>query len=465
MGGRAGAKPGSRPFELPPDRRSTKVSEARSQVPQARVPDESRVTQGNRWGNFLLLVLVFLIYSRFPDHVALYLGSSGHIIRVLSALTLAATILGGGLKRALLTRPNLYLALFTLWNLLAVPFSIWKGGSFKVVVDSWLKQYLLYLAIAGLIVTARQCRRVLYTLGAATLAIAVMSLVVPKEATERLQLEGGALGNPNDLAFFLLIGLPFCLLPAAEGKGRPVLRVAALLSSALIVLLVLKTGSRGGMVVMIGLVLMMFWMAPRSVKAGIALASVLLVPLGLALAPKGILERYRTLFASEPAEESLQVGRQTEMAEASAAQRKNLFQAGVQLTLRHPLLGVGPGMFGVALAGDEHARDVLRIGWRDPHNTYTQISSGAGLPALAFYVGAIACCLRKLFRLRRQARARTQASQWAPASVLLALASFCLGGMFWSYAYQAFVPILAGLTTALERAARMETAAVAARRG
>jgi O-antigen ligase len=69
--------------------------------------------------------------------------------------------------------------------------------------------------------------------------------------------------------------------------------------------------------------------------------------------------------------------------EASESQeiRQYLLQKSVEFTISHPLVGVGPGQFDTY----EGKFDLSQGMWRSTHNTFTQISSECGLPALIFY--------------------------------------------------------------------------------
>ncbi len=54
----------------------------------------------------------------------------------------------------------------------------------------------------------------------------------------------------------------------------------------------------------------------------------------------------------------------------------------------HPLFGVGPDQFAAAVS-QEAAGDGQQVPWLGTHNTYTQVSSECGIPALIFYVAVI----------------------------------------------------------------------------
>src|SRR5207249_4894978 len=57
----------------------------------------------------------------------------------------------------------------------------------------------------------------------------------------------------------------------------------------------------------------------------------------------------------------------------------------IRYTLEYPIFGLGLGNFGVASGTDVGRPEA----WRTTHNTYTQISSEAGIPALMLFVGLL----------------------------------------------------------------------------
>src|SRR5207248_9857652 len=88
----------------------------------------------------------------------------------------------------------------------------------------------------------------------------------------------------------------------------------------------------------------------------------------------------------------------------STASRKALLKNSVKFTIRHPLFGVGPGMFSVA-DNDEAIANGLRKGqWLGTHNSYTQVSAELGVPAFCFYVATIVMSLTGPYKLYRRTR-------------------------------------------------------------
>ncbi|MCL4402430.1 MAG: O-antigen ligase family protein [Acidobacteria bacterium] len=399
-----------------------------------------------------------MVYSRTSDQIAIHLGGYFAVVRIISISALVLTALSGGIRRALSARPAIFLTAFAFWLLLATPFSIWKGGSVNMLVNVWFKSYIFYVTIAGLLITTNQCRKAMYAIAWGAMLVAALSFFIAPETIERLQFgQTGTLGNPNDLAFFLNISIPACVLMLASRGSSRFLKAAGGAGALLLLLLSFRTGSRGGLIVMAVLLAMLFFRCPRKFKPLMAGAALLSVLIAVALAPADVLDRYRLLFADSPAGGRNALSMEEQRAVASSESRMSLLLTSMRYTAEHPLFGVGPGMFGVAAADDPKIKS-LGLGWMQPHNTYTQISSEAGLPALLFYLLAMAFCLRTNFAIYRRLRGQQEFADIANCAYVLfaSLVVFTVNGFFMGIAYSYYFPTLAGLTVALHQAALAE---------
>jgi O-antigen ligase len=136
---------------------------------------------------------------------------------------------------------------------------------------------------------------------------------------------------------------------------------------------------------------------------------------------------------------------------ASQQQRRELFATSLRYTLMHPLLGVGPDQFATAVEQDA-ARSGQHTPWLGTHNSYTQISSECGIPALIFYAAVIVLCLRSNLRLYLRTRDRPAHRELAALSrcLLAGTCVYAVSAFFFHMAYSADLPMLAGFTVALE---------------
>jgi hypothetical protein len=399
----------------------------------------------------LLLVLLFLLYSRSSDLVEMLVPGVSYIVRTLAILLLIFVVLTGAMRQAFSSIAFKYLTAFTVWLVLAVPMSYWRGGSIKILTDQWLKAYLLMMAACALISTTSQVRKAIVAITLGTLQLAVIALLLGSRG--RLQLETGLAGNPNDLAFFVLIGIPGCILMA---RGETfVSRWLGRIGIAVLGIVALKTGSRMGLIIIAAVLVTQFFRTSMSGKAKLIFSVLVISTIGISFTPDSILDRYRTLWADVPQKDA----DSSEVARAmgsSSARREELMRS-LEVTLRHPLLGVGPGEFGDYLGQYRELRQA-KIAFHQTHNTYTQISSEAGIPALVFYLAALVYTIRISYRLSRPRRDLPGPTSvvLAADSLFLAAIIYAVGGFFGSYAYNFFFPMFAAITGALEQTAQKE---------
>src|SRR5260370_40564967 len=155
-----------------------------------------------------LLPFLFVLYSRIFD----LKFSALHIPGLCLAAVIAASVLGGAFITAFSSRIGVFLLIFTIWLVIDIPFSVWQGGSFQLVLESWPKALMVFVAVAGLTSTLEQCRRVMSWIAIAIGILALTSLLLGDVSQGRLLSDiNGKFSNPNDLAQALLMGLPFCL--------------------------------------------------------------------------------------------------------------------------------------------------------------------------------------------------------------------------------------------------------------
>src|ERR1700691_5751410 len=86
---------------------------------------------------YLTAAFVFVAFARFSEIMDTFTGAPVHSVRIIVGLALLALLFGGDL-RAVFSKVGICLIAFTLWMCLCVPFSIWRGGSFRMLRDTWV---------------------------------------------------------------------------------------------------------------------------------------------------------------------------------------------------------------------------------------------------------------------------------------------------------------------------------------
>jgi len=401
-------------------------------------------------GLAFLSAFLFFAYSRVLDFTLANL----HLPLLTSLAALVFAVLSGGPRRAFSSPSGIALAAFTLWVMIGIPFSFWRGGSFEVFKEVWMKSFLSFVLVVGLVRTVRQSQRLMNVIALAIFVIAVLCAVLGRSDSGRLALPGGVLGNPNDLAQILLVGLPFWGLVAVR-KGLPVKRAAAATIALIVVYFLFRTGSRAALIALVVFFVTLLLSASLVNRLKLAAASLVAILLLVVATPEPLRQRYQTLFRVE--DEIYEVGSMTEQASTSAEYRLRLLLLSLELTARNPVFGVGLGNFQPASAPLASAR-FGRATWRESHNSYTQVSSEGGVPGILFFGFALLYCLRETYRLARECRLYPHLleTSYMGMALFASLLMFAITMLFSSIAYSPYYATLVGLGAAFALAAREE---------
>ena len=333
----------------------------------------------------------------------------------------------------------------------SIPFSYWRGGSFAVVVQFAEKNYPLLFYIAAVVLTVSQCRTLFFVTIFGSAVVLASCFFFGEASQGRLLIPNSLFfDNPNDLALQLLLGVMFC---AYLLMSRNVFYQA--LGAVLIavsILYILKTGSRANFLSVIVCLIAALIVAKRKMKLLIFTGVVLLI------APVFISAHTWTRLVYivwAPDEEGVTNGDLE-----SQITRTEVFKRAVTYTATHPLFGIGAGQF------SEYVwNDAKMAGQRFPslgtHNTYLQVSSEMGIPALICYLGTLIGVLSMNLRLYRRALRDPRMEDVANMALclFLALVAYSFSTLFHHVAYSRQLPTLAGMTIALWAAASRQLSA------
>jgi len=423
-----------------------KNSETRNfQTVQPLIGESSSIgSAGSAIQCYLACAVVLIFCSRFFD-----VFLSGYKI---PAITLGASALVSLLSRhvwqSLQYRVSRLFVLLTGVMLASTVFSIWRSGSLNVVIG-WGRSLLVYFSIITLIQNWEQCWKLLRIMAWSIGVLSVLSNIYGTRESGRLLLTEGKLVNPNDLAQALLLGLPFLLM--LFSRSGTLARIASLVLMGILGLTVLRTGSRGAMVSAAISLLVLVATSTSRVKMVTAVVLTTVLAWGvLALSP-ALRVRYMTFFDSTVEDRSDQTAQMSQIAADSAVDRGELLIESLKFTLLNPLLGLGPGMFCEARERDaaEHGKHVPFL---LTHNTYTEVSSECGIPALVIFVTIVVSIFRTASKVHRLSRSEPDLKAIAAAALALkySVLAYATTSFFSSIAYQAVLPTLAGSVVALE---------------
>jgi putative inorganic carbon (HCO3(-)) transporter len=249
--------------------------------------------------------------------------------------------------------------------------------------------------------------------------------------------------NASDfgVAMCVVIPLAFFLIKSVRPK---LLRSVAFVIFAFFTLSILTCGSRGAAVALVMMALVYWIKSPKKILTGILI---------------GIFVFSFWSLSSQPWRERLFSGFRYKE-DATASIRLNLWEAGIDMTLKHPLMGVGMNNFPFQYA-DQYSSQERKIFWA-PHNIFIQASSELG-------VGGLLClifCLFHIFKENRKTRRLSQDTKFAQKRHLwenegivnfscaldLSLVGYIISGLFLTVLYYPHLYILMAMSVSLRHA-------------
>ncbi len=384
----------------------------------------------SRFGYWTMVVFSFLYYLRpgdiIPGVAYLHLAKITAFFAVLALLMEANKIR----SRKLPLEIKIILAMFG-WMVLTIPFASWRGGSFAVTFFEFSRIVIISLTLTLTVARFVELRRLVLVQALGVALMTVAAVIVNNRMQGRLTGIGDALlSNPNDLAINIALNWPLCLvfLLTARGIAKKVLWTVAML---VMIYAVMATYSRAGFMALAVAILFCLWdigIRGRRIYL-LGVAALCLVGM-LVVAPGNYIRRLETL-----------VGRfqEGDYDRGSAEARKELLIKSLAITATHPVFGVGPGNF-PSYTGL----------WRVTHNTYTQLSSECGIPALLLFLLLLWKAFLNLRYLRKMPRTPEKEEIHLYASALGAsFLAYLVGAFFSSTAYEPYPYYMVIYTTLL----------------
>ena len=401
-----------------------------------------------------LWVYAFLLLSRGSEFIDA--NDNIHLAFITAALAGLGAVVTGGFFRGFNNRIGIALGVFTGWLILEAPFSTWRGGSFHQLTEGWLKSYSTFLIVVGLVFTMKQLRGLYLAITLATIFVVGISLMqgVENVQDKRFSTTEGTLANSNDLASSLLLGLPFLLQCAADKERSKFFRILAGLAVPPMLLVILRTGSRGALVaiaILVAIYLVRTTLFKRLVILVIVAALAFSAPFFMS---RDVYDRYKTLFLNTNG-----VHRLNEV-QASAIEsqetRALLLRQAVELTAKHPFFGVGLGQFAPQAADLSMSHGEAPV-WRTAHSFLVLVITETGIPGFLAYCSALVFTWLALMRISRQARRQRNERILALSRTLFySFLCFVICATFSTNAFTYHVPFLAALVVGFSRLAKQQ---------
>jgi hypothetical protein len=371
---------------------------------------------------FTWLCTFYLVYCARPED---WIPGLKYIplakISVFFAL-IGLAMVGGKSKRKLSELPkegHYLLALILLLFVSAFLSPIWKGGAFFHTLD-FAKIYVAWVLTFIVVTDFRKLRRIIFVQAASVVAISIVSIAKGYDHPRLEGVLGGIYGNPNDLAFAIVLSLPFCLAFLVSSKSALV-KVAWTLSMLVMAASLFLTASRAGFIDLViagGVCLWHFGIKGR--RMYLIVIALVFSALLMAVAGKQLKNRF-TAMSGEDLNTEIE-GK----AYGSFEARQMLMRRAMEEIEHYPILGIGVNNF-VSVSGD----------WHEVHMTYLQIACEGGVFAFTLYVLFFSRGFSNLRKLRRRQNLDVETVLFVGA-LHSSLIGFVVGALFAPEAYQFF---------------------------
>lgn len=368
---------------------------------------------------FFWLSAFFVVYCARPEDWMFLIGylPLAKITAVLAIWSLFNSI--GSTKRTLKDIPQEGRLLLTMIILLFIGgflSPIWKGGAVSHTID-FSKIYIAWALVFLLITTFDRLRTIIFIQTGSVVMVCAIALIKGRNTPRLEGVINGIYSNPNDLAFAIVLSLPFVLAFMVTAKN-PVKKVLWFTGMLIMLVAIFETASRAGFIdLVISGCVTLYYFAIKGRRMYLLVATAFLaVVIGVSVGGK-LYDRFQAMSGDSGADQS---------AYGSYEQRKFLMGRALSAMEQYPVLGVGVGNF-AAYSGV----------WRDVHMTYLQVGADGGIPVLIIYL----LFFRRGFQNLKLLRKRTDLD---PDIVLFvgaltsSLVGFGVGALFAPETYQYF---------------------------
>ena len=348
--------------------------------------------------------------------------------------------------------PAIFAVLLVTLALLGVPLSLLPGMSLQTATKELAPSVIMMLGIAA---TTNRPINAYQMAGVQVVGALVFSWFV---LTRFSVGAGGRLGDlvyydANDLGLVLVCTLPMVEWFATHSISISI-RLVALATAGILLLTIVKTGSRGAF---LGLVTIVAYSIFFKRSASIPRRMILGIITAVVLAGAGT-TRYWNMMDTivHPTKDYNWVGN-------SQTGRMDIWKRGVGYMLDNPITGVGVNAFSRAegTISPLAARQAygLPLKWSAAHNSFLQVGAEMGFPGLAAF---LALLFGGLFKTRQAVTLALSMGDERAAAMADALATSIVGFMvtafFLSEAYHSYIYLVLGMGIGLYRSLVRQTA-------
>jgi len=393
-------------------------------------------------GVFFWLSAFYIVYCARPEDWIPGLASIP-LAKISGILALIGLLMAAGrTKRGFRDLPReatYFVGIILFLFLAAVLSTVWKGGAFFKTVD--FSKALVAWVLTFLVVTnLERLRRIMFIQCGSVALISVVSILKGRSHPRLEGVIGGIYSNPNDLAFAIVLSLPFCFAFLLRARNILVKIVWGASMLAMCGTLFL-TASRAGFIDLVVTGTVCLWIFGIKGKRPNLIVGAALVALVVGLLAGGRLKDRFIAISGDNLDDSVDVS-----AHDSFEQRRFLMIESMK-TIVHSPWGVGMGNFAISSGT-----------WREVHTSYLQLGSEGGLGALLLYLLFFGRGFANLKKLRRIPGYDPDMELFAGA-LFATLVGFLVGSLFAPEAYQYFPYFAVAYTSVMLAIAKESQAA------
>jgi len=383
-------------------------------------------------GAFLWLSAFFVVYCARPEDwiPGLKYLPLAKITAVLAMWGLFNSL--GKTRRHYNDRPKearMLLAMIVLMYIGAFTSPIWRGGAITNTI-AFSKIYIAWMLVFLLITTFERLRRVIF-IQAVSVAVVCAAAIYKGRNTPRLNgVLAGIYSNPNDLAFAIVLSMPFALAFMVTARN-PVKKVLWLIAMLIMTVALFLTASRAGFLnLLICGSVTLYHFAIKGKRMYLLVATVFLGVIIGATAGGKLYSRFAALSGQGSSARD-------QSAYESYQARIFLMERAVQGIFTYPVFGVGARNF-----------PAYSTVWHDVHMTYLQIMVEGGIPVGILY---LAFFYRAFLNLKILLKTKNldEHTVLFIGALFSSLVGYVVGALFAPEAYQLFPYFSVAFTSAL----------------
>ena len=319
--------------------------------------------------------------------------------------------------------------------MISIPFSYYRSGSlFDLLQYSSVAIFVfMFYVYVNTILRLRKLL-FLYCIGIGLYGIAILL----KGSFEEGRISFGTMFDPNDIAFYILSFITLNLIFMTKNNSLFV-RTISLFNITTGLIIILKTGSRGGLVALLMVIAFLLFSKNRVFNTSLITKAAILMMVFLLLQFINFNNaRYKTIL-------DLRDDYNTTGEEGRIA----IWKSGMKMMFTHPFTGVGFNRFPEGAGRDREARGLDSAKWQTAHNSLIQIGAETGIIGFILFWVLSLNAFKIFSRISRNSESGELAAIGEFAKV--GFLGLFVGAMFLSQAYSVYWAFYIGFSAVMKR--------------